>query len=786
MASVNKKFGIEKGLEVGTDALVVDADNNRTGVGKTDAKYGLDVATTANFDGIVAAGQVGVGSTQPAYDVDIRTDMRLTGRLRDGNSESGASGQALISVGTAVSWTDLADIETNAADKIFSVQYKKANQKFGGADNFVFDPTNSRVGIGSTQPEYLLQVQRQGQNGFVQIGGTFLDSNGQTAGIGSVLGADGGDLTWVGAGASTLNVIFVSEDGLDSNDGRRPSTAKRTVKAAAAIAVNGDVIRVAGGVYQENNPISLPQNVSVDGDDLRNTKIIPTNTGQDLFHVDNGCLIQNCSFVGAANTGAMVAYHPPREVLNVFDSAVAGAVHVQSFEASTLNVTGFDYSSKSGVATVTVGANHGLTAGVTQIGFRTESIGLKCSTDNFNKAKFYPRVGKDPYVGTFISIASTTATTFTSNIGVAGIGSEYVGFITQSPYVRNCTNFVPDSIGMTINGDRARGLKSMVVDSYTQYNENGIGVSITNNGYGQLVSIFTICTDIGIYCGAGGQCDLTNSNSSFGNKGLVAQGIGTVGYNATLAANAVAEDNTFVLSGLGTFRPYSGQVLYVGELFQDVDTVTVTNAGSGYTSAQPPVVTISNPSGPGGIAADGVAVISGFGSVTGVNLIANGRQYRESDSVTVTIAPPTSGVTATASATLAPAYYTINSATTPSAGISTVTVDQTIPAAIGIGSTVPIARQSLILASSHSFEYIGTGVTIAQARPSQGGVTIPENQVISIEGGKVVHTSTDERGNFLIGDDFTINQQTGTITGDSFNKSIQATLTPLIIALGGQ
>ena len=80
----------------------------------------------------------------------------------------------------------------------------------------------------------------------------------------------------------------------------------------------------------------------------------------------------------------------------------------------------------------------------------------------------------------------------------------------------------------------------------------------------------------------------------------------------------------------------------------------------------------------------------------------------------------------------------------------------------------------------------GTGVTIAQARPSQGGVTIPENQVISIEGGKVVHTSTDERGNFLIGDDFTINQQTGTITGDSFNKSIQATLTPLIIALGGQ
>ena len=200
--------------------------------------------------------------------------MRLTGRLLDGNSGGGNNGQGLISVGSGISWSDLSEIQTNASDDVNSVQFKKSNLKFGGADNFVFDPTNSRVGIGTNQPEYLLQVQRQGQNGYVQIGGTFLDSNGQTAGIGSVLGASGGDLAWVGAGASTLNVIYVAEDGDDSiNDGRRPSTALRTVKAAAALAVNGDVIRVSGGIYPEQNPISLPQNVTIDGDDLRNTKI---------------------------------------------------------------------------------------------------------------------------------------------------------------------------------------------------------------------------------------------------------------------------------------------------------------------------------------------------------------------------------------------------------------------------------------------------------------------------------------------------------------------------------
>ena len=87
------------------------------------------------------------------------------------------------------------------------------------------------------------------------------------------------------------------------------------------------------------------------------------------------------------------------------------------------------------------------------------------------------------------------------------------------------------SIGMRINGEDATGsvpgadLKSMVCDSFTQYNENGIGVSITNNAYAQLVSIFTINCDKAIYVDTGGQCDLTNSNSSFGNFGLVAVGL---------------------------------------------------------------------------------------------------------------------------------------------------------------------------------------------------------------------------------------------------------------------
>jgi hypothetical protein len=212
----------------------------------------------------------------------------------------------------------------------------------------------------------------------------------------------------------------------------------------------------------------------------------------------------------------------------------------------------------------------------------------------------------------------------------------------RSPYIRNCTNFMTGSIGMKINGDHATAstpgndLKCMVCDSFTQYNENGIGVSITNNGYAQLVSIFTINCDIGIYCDTGGSCDLTNSNSSFGNYGLYAVGIGSTEFTGTVGTYPPTRGQTGVdagsdivtFTGIGnTRRPYDGQTLFfkinltnypdaVGSgIIQapmvDIQEIIVTNGGSGYSAASPPNVFIRDtaddsqqPKGPQGIIAE--------------------------------------------------------------------------------------------------------------------------------------------------------------------------------------
>ena len=678
MASVNKKFAVEKGLEVGDDALVVDADNNKTGIGKTNAQYGLDVATTANFDGIIAAGQVGIGSTQPSNKLEvIGGDALFGGKIKDNSGSAGTDGQVIISTGsgTGASWSTQAEIYTLASDANNSIQFKKAsNGKFQGADNFVFDPTNKRVGIGSTLPEYLLQVVRasgDSANGYVQIGGTFLDSQGSVGAAKSILSAsETGELLWVGAGASVTNIIHVNEEGNDGFDGFTLKTAKRTIGAAVTISSTGDVIKIGPGLYTEDNPVVIPNNVTLDGDELFQTQVTPSNTSKDLFQIKNGTLIQNLSFVGAANTGAMIAFPPD---------------------------------------------------------------------------------------------------------GSAGI-------ITQSPYIRNCTNFVPNSQGLKVDGSHAMGTKSMSVDSYTQYNQGGIGVTVSNNGSAQLVSVFTQCNATSITAVSGGHVDVNSSNTTYGTRGLVASGVGTVTQSGAVAKVGAAENNQIVVGSL-THRPYTGEVFYLGELFNEVSTISVTNAGSGYTNTNPPLVTMADPTGPGGIKAQGAAVISGFGSVTSVTVKSTGSEYRTAP--TITIAAPTSGVTATASATISPTYFTINSATPVTAGISTITIDQTLPSSVGIGSTVPFAQQSLIFSSSHIFEHVGSGTNINTAQPSKGGVSVSENQTISEQGGKVIYSSTDEKGNVKVGDEFTINQQTGDVSGDAFKKSVHDQITPIIIAIGG-
>ena len=440
-----------------------------------------------------------------------------------------------------------------------------------------------------------------------------------------------------------------------------------------------------------------------------------------------------------------------------------------------------------------------------------------CLVENLN---FACDTGQSNPGGAAVAFPPTNSTKFSVSGFIApGPATEGPSGRWRSPYVRNCTNFMPLSIGMKIDGNHASAstiggdLKSMVCDSFTQYNEAGIGVSITNNGYAQLVSIFTINCDIAIYCDTGGQCDLTNSNSSFGNFGLKAVGLGATEFTGKVNTTTTIESDRIVFkdvkdtpvgAGATVRRPYDGQALWfainlsnypngqsgiITAPLQRLKSITFVNGGSGYSQITPPDITIfdtatqdTSPLGPEGIIAEVSPTISDGGSITEVDIIDAGRNYLPSQNIGVRI---NGTATNDLVAVMEPIYFTVSEATlpTPVTGITTVTLNEFVPYLLYADTDIEMKRISRILTSGHSFEYIGTGTDINISTPLKGAVPIKANEVVFLDGGQVPHTATDQQGNFNIGEGIQINQATATITGRDFSKAIQAEVTPLILAL---
>jgi len=135
------------------------------------------------------------------------------------------------------------------------------------------------------------------------------------------------------------------------------------------------------------------------------------------------------------------------------------------------------------------------------------------------------------------------------------------GFISTSPYIQNCSSITTTGTGMRVDGRYTSGLRSMVCDSYTQTNEGGIGIHMLHRGYTQLVSVFTICCNIGILCEEGGFCSITNSNTSFGTYGLVSRGVSQILYTGTVTLVDTNNPSNILMKNLSVKPNYGDAVL---------------------------------------------------------------------------------------------------------------------------------------------------------------------------------------------------------------------------------
>jgi hypothetical protein len=564
------------------------------------------------------------------------------------------------------------------------------------------------------------------------------------------------------------NCLYVNLSGNDSFDGSAENLAFRTIKRAAAKALElsrnispvDEVIErnlgwgtrskpvtifVRSGDYIEDNPIYIPPSVTVIGDNLRSTSILPKNRFYDIFWVNNRNYIYGFTYRTHLSPSFAISY-PEFGYLN---NAVVSAYPDSRVASSTARAYTF-FNSNSAIYPATRNQRFSfvnLTADQGAPIFDPFRIAfLDRYYQNLN-SRFYTNAeiltNKQFWQTTYYNLSTTIKRPY----------------ILTSPYPQGSSSITRSSSvgaddaggGVYIDGSKVDGpLRSMVMDSFTQFNEGGKGIYITNNGYAQLVSTFTICCTDGISVDNGGSCSINTSNCSFGQRGLVALGKSPrTTLRGTLKNPVNTLTNAFVITNLGSpaltgsqefpedFQPYPGQV------FEIVDkNYLVLGTGLNYLTARN----------------------------SGTYFVV------QSASPIVSAAPPNQGFECTV-------LLEVNYAYTEDTSISNFTY--TVPVTgISAGSDVLFYIRSTITASAHTFEYIGTGTNLLKAVPQKGGITDTTKEVVFDDVGRVYFTSTNQFGDFRIGQDLTIVQSTGTIEGETFDRSILQKTTPLIIALG--
>lgn len=385
-------------------------------------------------------------------------------------------------------------------------------------------------------------------------------------------------------------------------------------------------------------------------------------------------------------------------------------------------------------------------------------------------------------------------------------------YITRSPYLSDCSVLHQFSYQeMSLPQDRDAGnplmprgmgnlyadgsvcdpdspLRSVVVDSFTAVNPNGVGYSVVKDAIVQLVSVFTNWSRVGLWAHSGGQLTVVNSNITFGDYSFI-----STGFRYSVRAPGVA--NPAGLSPapvIGNF--IKNNIDTITDVLMNVDypTITdwddITNNATYVEFTERDTKTILKET-----ADDLIA-----GQDKGLKFWVQGL-FKTIPSMTEAFSANTTYVFDSA---ILPQFLgsfgkirdrLINYVTTVSgAELQAVDmIDQYFTMAINVvGNPIPYTTvfQSKIESASHQFSYAGSGVNynaLPFGQRSSGLATDPLQTLYKSKGGVIYATFNTEQGDTYLGEDLRVDFERSTIEGQAFSRGVQNITLPLIIGIGG-
>ena len=357
------------------------------------------------------------------------------------------------------------------------------------------------------------------------------------------------------------------------------------------------------------------------------------------------------------------------------------------------------------------------------------------------------------------------------NIELATIGGVYVAFdsavpiATKSPYIIECTAKSAGGVGALLDGSlHATGNKSMVFHGYTVILDSGVGYWVSDNAKSEIVSCFTYFCHVGYAATGGGKIRALNGNNSYGTYGSLASGynLAESTLNGSLYGNQLEYTPASLTGGSFTAgETITGSVSGATGVIQNVqagaDKLYYKIATGGPFQVGE---TINNGAGVTAVIATG-----GVSGQKGFVLVVTGLTAEPKPGGSIEF---TTGDTTT---------YVIQSVSgwtnSSSKAIIVLAGEKTVESLDGVNIRIRYDYSNIRL-TGHDFLSIGTGGVLSTNYPGAPlQASAQGNEVIELFPARVFYVSTDQDGNFRVGEYFKVDQATGraTLNASAFDLS---------------
>jgi len=649
--------------------------------------------------------------------------------------------------------------------------------------------------------------------------------------LGTVLKSDGLDPVWNYFGQQKDN-YYVGIGGSDvDGDGKTLETAWRSVGYALSVVADYAIpsaINVFAGTYQEHLPMTVPPDVDIIGSSQRQVFIQPAVAGMGtttMFFMSNNTLIKDvtvrglCGYAKTNDQAEAILGVDPGKVgcyfmLNPASPVITKSPYIQDVSCfsgpAITGRVGFDPAVNTGSA---IGAyiDGDVHAGYAQTGNQSMVMDAYTQVNDEGIGIWVDNLGKAELVSIFTYfcdfgyvamdggiIRSLNGNNSYGNYALSAFGASP----TETPkpgYIRgerlnllaaSLTGGI--SVGCTITGQTSGAVGHLISDQSAadppfvlfEYDYQNFPVASFQNNEEVLFGIFpgpgiaesatTAAADAtqgmrGFIMPLSGLTEeprprgvIQFSNVQY--SGLGSDGAGTYGYGTT-AIGVGTDTNAFTLSAVTD---------YVAGTFGIVGTYNTTTVALGAAGTYTGVAVTTNGTGANALF---TVTVDGGGNVSDLVVTTEGNNYAEGDMITID---------GTSIGGLAGAACTAN--TFPRSGTATLRLaeEKTIAAATKQKITI-LYDYSQIRVTGHDFLDIGIGGTVTSRYPLKPlQQPIEGNQINEVAPARIFFVTSDQDGNFRVGNYFRVDQATGsaTLNASAFNLS---GLTELRLgSLGGQ